>query len=262
MIYRTDYHTHTKYSDGHGLPEEYIPFAIKENISELGFSDHLTLTDKQQDWSIRPDRLHQYTEEVIRLAAKQSGLSIKLGLEVDYLPGKEEEINKIICSYPFDFIIGSVHYMGEKAIDQRPEFYKEKNLENLYNDYFSLVARAAASGLFDIMGHLDLVRIFGFFPESDIKHLYRDLAQAIKKHNVSIELNTNGMNKPLRNFYPNPEYIHIFKEEDVSICVNSDSHFPSDIGQHFDEAYATILRSGYKEMVTFNKRKRELRSFV
>lgn len=259
MVYRTDYHIHTRHSDGHGAPGEYIPFALKENISELGFSDHLTLTDEQQDWSIQLNKFDRYIEDILSLKNKTKDLKIKLGIEIDYLPGKEEEIKKYIDSYPFDYVIGSVHYM-DGPVDYSPDYYKGKNLRGLFENYFKLIARAAASGLFDIIGHPDLVRIYNYYPDADIESLYRELAAEIKRYDLVIELNTNGKNKPLNSFYPHPDFLHLFREEGVGICVNSDSHYPSHVGQYFNEAYALLSEAGYKEMITFSERKRSVRS--
>lgn len=259
MIYRTDYHSHTKYSDGHGWPEDYIPFAIKRGISELGFSDHLTLTEEQQDWSIKPSQLGEYCDRILSLNKNNSNIKIKLGLEIDFLPGKEDDIKAIINSYPFDYTIGSIHYLDGESVDLGPEYYQNRDLESLYSIYFETVAQAASTGLFNIMGHIDLVRMFGYFPSADLSTLYRKLAKSLKKSNVTVEINTNGRNKVLNDFYPDPVYLNIFREEGVSVCVNSDSHFPNGVGQYFDEAYAMIIGCGFKEMVTFNQRKMTLR---
>lgn len=261
MIYRTDYHIHTYHSDGHGSPKEYVPFALKEGISELGFSDHLTLSDKQQEWAIDLKRLDRYIEEVLDLKSITSGLQVKLGLEVDYFPGKEQEIQKYIDSYPFDYIIGSVHYM-DGPVDYGTDYYQGKDIYRLFEKYFELIKQAAASGLFDIIGHADLVRMYNFYPDRDIENLYLDLAETISRNGLAIELNTNGRNKPINDFYPDPAYLHIFREKDIGICVNSDSHYPSHIGQHFDEAYALLVKSGYTRMVTFEERVKTMTDIV
>jgi len=261
MIYKTDYHIHTIHSDGHGAPKDYIPFALRENIAELGFSDHLTLSDKQQDWSIQIEHFDRYIDEILNLKSETKEVKVKLGIEIDYFPEKEEEIKKYTDTYPFDYVIGSVHYM-DGPVDNGPDYYRGKDIENIYERYFSLIERAASSGLFDIIGHADLVRIDNFYPENDIEILYRHLAATIKKNQVAIEVNTNGRNKPLNDFYPDPRYLHIFREEGVDICVNSDSHYPEHVGQHFDEAYALIIKAGYKEMLSFDKRKRSRTNII
>ncbi len=257
-MYRTDYHIHTLYSDGHGWPEDYIPKAVDAGLHELGFSDHLTLTDEQQDWSIRPELLDDYCKHVIDLNKSSKGLAIRLGLEVDYLPGKEEDIRHILNSYPFDYVLGSVHYLDKESVDLGPEYYMDKNLSELYKRYFEVVGRAAESGLFDIMAHLDLIRMFGFLPDPKPGEEYLKLARVFSKSKVAIEVNTNGFNKPLKDFYPDPEYLDLFCREGVPVCLNSDSHFPSGVAQFFDKAYPIIIKAGYKKMATFNKRIRTM----
>jgi len=259
-MYRTDYHTHTLYSDGHAWPEDYISYADKAGLSELGFSDHLTLTDKQQDWSIKPELLDEYCKRILDLNKSSKSLIVKLGLEVDYLPGKEEDIRHILNSYPFDYVLGSAHYLDNEAVDLGKEYYENKDLNDLYRRYFETVGKAAETGLFDIMAHPDLVRMFGYFPDKKLYKDYHKLAKVFAKSNVAIEVNTNGKNKPLNNFYPDPEYLHLFYEEGVPLCINSDTHFPSNVAQYFDKAYSLISRIGYKQMATFSKQKRIMKN--
>lgn len=256
MIYKTDYHIHTLYSDGKAWPEDYISHAIEKGMSEIGFSDHLTLTDEQQDWSMKPRLLGEYIERIERLRQSVPGLRVKLGLEVDYFPGKEEEIHKIISDLPLDYIIGSVHYMDEGSVDLGPEYYENKDIDRLFESYFLLIARAAESGLFDLMAHPDLVRIFRYYPSVNAEPMYRLLARELSSAGVAFEINTNGMNKPLKDFYPDRRYLHVFREEGVPVCVNSDAHSPARLGQYFDDAYRLLLNAGFSEMVTFNKREK------
>lgn len=256
MIYRTDYHIHTYYSDGKGWPEDYIDSAKETGLSEIGFSDHLTLTDEQQDWSMRLSMLGKYIDRINELKAKVTGIKIRLGLEVDYFPDREDKIYKTISNLPLDYIIGSVHYMGNGPVDLGPEYYEGRDIDRIFELYFNLVARAASSGLFDLMAHPDLVRIFKYSPSVSEEPLYRFLAVEMSKSDVAVEINTNGMNKPLEDFYPDRRYLHIFQEEGVPVCVNSDAHKPSAIGQYFDDAYRLITLAGFKEMVTFENRKR------
>ena len=107
-------------------------------------------------------------------------IKIKTGLEVDYFAGKEKEIRAFLNPLPLDYIIGSVHYLGEKTVDVGPEFYEGKSIDRLFESYFDSVSAAAASGLFDIIGHCDLIRIFGYKPSSDQEPLYRKLAKTMK----------------------------------------------------------------------------------
>ncbi|HDZ41829.1 MAG TPA: histidinol-phosphatase HisJ family protein [Bacteroidetes bacterium] len=261
-IYKTDYHVHTYYSDGKAWPEEYISRAIDAGLSEIGFSDHLTLTGEQQDWSIKLSLLDEYINRIIKLKENENALIVRLGLEVDYFPGKEEEISGYIAGLPLDYVIGSVHYMEDSSVDLGPEYYENKDIDMIFEKYFGLVAQAASSGLFDFMAHPDLVRIFRYHPSHNAEPLYRSLAGQLKKSGVAFEVNTNGMNKPLRDFYPDRRYLHIFREEGVPVLVNSDAHSPARLGQHFDEAYRLLKKAGFTEMATYHERKPEMKKFT
>lgn len=256
MIYRTDYHVHTIYSDGKHQPEEYIEAAIKLGLKEIGFSDHLNPLGGDLSWCMDHRRLPSYAEHILALKKKHSDIAVRLGLEIDYLPGTDKVTEEIISSAPFDYIIGSVHYMGEETVDLGPEFYLGKNIDLIYENYFNLVCEAASTGFYDIMGHADLVRIHRFRPENDITHLYSMMASAFEIHDVAFELNTNGRNKPLHDFYPDKNYLNIFAEHGVPVCVNSDAHFPDRTGQFFGEAYDLLKRAGYSEMAVFSGRDR------
>ena len=258
MIYRTDYHIHTNYSDGKADPEEYIIQAISAGMKEIGFSEHLNLLEANKEWCMDPGMVHEYISHIGRLRKTVSDIKIKTGLEVDYSPGKEEEIYKFINRLGLDYVIGSVHYLGEKTVDSGPDFYENRDIDEIYETYFAYVNEAVASGLFDIIAHCDLVRIYNFKPTSSPEHFYRNLATNMRIHDVAFEVNTNGRNRPLGDFYPDRRFLKIFSEENVPVCVNSDAHLPVRVGQYFDEAYMLLKEAGYKEMAVFNKRDRFL----
>jgi len=115
MIYRTDYHIHTTYSDGKSMPEAYIEAALKLGMREIGFSDHLNPAGGPPEWCMPHDRLPQYAEHILNLKREHRDIAVRLGLEIDYLPGTEEITDRIINSFPFDYIIGSVHYLGDDS---------------------------------------------------------------------------------------------------------------------------------------------------
>ncbi len=232
--------------------------AVAAGISELGFSEHLSLFKEDQEWCMNPSNVSEYIECIKGLKKNREGLIIKTGLEIDYIPGKEKEIESFLKPFDLDYRIGSVHYLGEKTVDVGPEFYEGKNFNTLFESYFDLVNQAVASDLFDIIAHCDLIRIFGYKPSGDPAPLYKNLAKTLKRHDVAFELNTNGRNRPLADFYPDRRFLQIFREENVPVCVNSDAHMPSRVGQYFDEAYELLKSSGYKKMVVFAGRKRKM----
>lgn len=261
MIYKTDYHMHSTYSDGRSAPEDYILSAITAGMSEIGFSEHLTLFKDLEDWNMNPVNISPYINHLEALRKTTQNIKIKIGLEVDFFAGKAEEIFAYLHPLPLDYIIGSVHYLGEKTVDIGPEFYEGKSIDRLFESYFDSVIAAIASDLFDIIGHCDLIRIYGYKPTADLEPLYRKMAKTMKTHNVTFEVNTNGRNRPLADFYPDRRFLHIFREENVPVCVNSDAHMPSRVGQYFDEAYDLLRYIGYTEMAVFDKRVRKMVPF-
>ncbi len=261
MVYRTDYHIHTTFSDGKAAPEDYLDAAIVSGISEIGFSEHLSLFRENQEWCMNPSNVPEYIEYVEKLRDNTTGLIIRTGLEIDYFTGKEKEIESFLNPLNLDYRIGSVHYLGEKTVDTGPEFYEGKSLDALFKSYFDMVIEAVSSELFDIIAHCDLIRIFGYKPAGDPAPLYKRLARSMKKHDVVFELNTNGRNRPLADFYPDRRFLTLFREENVPVCVNSDAHMPSRVGQYFDEAYGLLKSAGFKETAVFTKRIRKMKSF-
>lgn len=260
MIYRTDYHMHSTYSDGRAEPEDYIIPAINAGLSEIGFSEHITLFMPLQSWNMDPVNVNTYTTHIKRIKESTTGINIRTGLEVDYFPGREAETKDFLNPLPLDYVIGSVHYQGDESVDSGPEYYQGKDVNRIYKMYFDTVCEAAASGLFDIIGHCDLVRIFGY-RASDPKPLYRKLARVMKENDVAIEINTNGRNKPVADFYPDRRFLEVFLEEGVPVCVNSDAHMPGRVGQYFDEAYQLLRYTGFSEMAVFEGRKRKMMPF-
>ncbi len=256
MIYRTDYHIHSSFSDGRAAPEDYIAPALAAGLDEIGFSEHLTLFRESLDWSMNASDVEPYLKHINNLSRNVTSIKVRKGLEVDFFPGKEKEICSLLKKTKLDYAIGSVHYLGDSTVDMGPEFYDGKSIDSLFEVYFDMVDAAAASGLFDIIAHCDLIRIFGFKPSSDPENLYRNLARSFKIHDVAFEINTNGRNRPVGDFYPDRKYLRIFREENVPVCVNSDAHLPSRVGQHFDEAYELLRSTGYSEMAVFENRER------
>lgn len=256
MIYKTDYHIHSTFSDGRSAPEDYIAPAVAAGLKEIGFSEHLTFFTGSLNWSMDASGVEPYLKHIENLKRNISSVMVRTGLEIDFFPGKEKEIRSLLKKTKLDYAIGSVHYLGDSSVDEGPEFYEGKNIDRLFELYFDRVAAAAASGLFDIIAHCDLVRIYGFKPGSNPEHLYRNLAQSFRIHDVAFEINTNGRNRPIGDFYPDRKYIGIFREENVPVCVNSDAHMPSRVGQYFDEAYELLRSVGYTEMAVFENRER------
>ena len=249
-----DYHIHTIFSDGSGQHEEYIRQAVQSGLSEIGFSDHLCL--RPVSWAVSPENIPKMSELVQHTKSGSPNCRVKFGIEVDYFPDQEAEISQLIDSLPVDYVIGSVHFLGHWNMDNSADGYSEWNIGNLYEYYFSVVSKAARSGLFDILGHVDLVKKFGHRPEGGSAGYYGELIRAISESGVAVELNCSGMNKPCREFYPTRKFLELCRAENIPVTLGSDAHNPGQVGQHFPEALKLLKAVGYDTICKFDRRNR------
>ncbi len=255
-----DYHIHTKLC-GHasGEMEQYVEQALEAGLSEMGFSDHMPMVSEMgAGLAMEPASLPGYVDETLELQKRYPEIKIKLGIEADYFPGLEEESKKIIDQYEFDYVIGSVHFIENWGFDNINQIdqWKEKDINQVYRDYYALLKRSAQSGLFDIIGHSDLVKKFGQKPSEDVSDSIREAAQAFSEHNLVCEINTSGLRRPVSEIYPSLDVLEIYREYDVPIIFGSDAHKPKDVGCDFDLAYQLALNAGYNEETLFEKREK------
>lgn len=259
-----DYHIHTKLC-GHaqGEMDEYIKQAMVVGIKEMGFADHIPmyfLPKEERDCTIAmlEDELPEYVDAVLTRKEENPDLAIRLGLEADFIPGQEATLQEYLKEYPFDYVIGSIHFLDQWGFDN-PHFievYQEWDINKLYKRYFELVQQAAASRLFDIIGHLDLIKKFGHRPTEDITGLYEETIKIIKESDVAIEINTAGLRVPAKEMYPTRDILQLCKRYDVPITLGSDAHKPEQVGMNFPEAVNTLKEIGIDKLVVFEKRKR------
>jgi len=251
-----DLHMHTYLSDGKNTHEDMVASAEFKGIKEIGFTDHLSI--KPVGWAMNLADIPLMIERVDALKNSNSTMvKVKLGAEVDYYPGKEKEIADLINSIPLDYTIGSVHFLGDWNFDTDIRPYDQVNIDKVYTEYFKLVQQSAKSGLFDVIGHCDLIKKFSYYPSFRLERLYEDSAKVFRKSGVVVELNTSGRNKPCNEFYPSAVFLEKLAKHKVPITLCSDAHVEQNIGQYFDEALTELKALGYKEIIKFTKRKRE-----
>lgn len=264
-LYLVDYHVHTSRC-GHACGEdrEYIEEAIRKGLREIGFSDHVPrfYQPKSPDMIVTErgmsfDDLDRYVESVLSYRSEYKDIQIKMGLEVDYVPGWEKQIEDIGRQYPWDYLIGSVHFVPEWNYGYILR-EKEHPPAEIYPRYFSLVAEAAASKLFDILGHIDLPKR-AFFPleSSSMLELYQNLAESLGKNHAVVEINTYGLRSSKINrgeIYPNPVLLNLCHENEVRVTLGSDAHRPQDVGLDFDQAIKILSETGYQNITSFNQR--------
>jgi histidinol-phosphatase (PHP family) len=262
MALPADYHMHTPLCrHAVGEPTELAAQAVKIGLKEIGFSDHSPMPqDDFDDWRMRAAQLDEYVAKVEQARRDHPALVIKLALEVDYLPGYEDWIRRLTELHPWDYLIGSVHYISESwAIDSPYQLsqWKSRDPWQVWSAYFERLAMAAASGLFDIIGHADLCKKFCFYPTADCTPLFRRFLQAAKQARVAIELNTAGLRKDCKEIYPSPQIVRLAAELGVPITFGSDAHAPGEVGMNFAEAVSLARQAGYSEYFRFSRRERE-----
>ena len=262
MTLPADYHTHTPLCrHATGEPIELAAQALKVGLTELGFSDHNPMPrDDFDDWRMRASQLDTYVANVREAQKRYPQLSIKLGLEVDYLPGYEDWVRDLARRYPWDYLIGSVHYLSESwAIDHPQQLaeWKSRDTFEVWAAYFERLAMAADSKLFDIIGHADLCKKFGFYPKQDCTELFIRFMDAARLSGVAIELNTAGLRKECREIYPSPAILKLAAQAGVPITFGSDAHAPGEVGLNLAEAVQLARDVGYTQSLRFTKRARE-----
>jgi histidinol-phosphatase (PHP family) len=254
-----DYHIHTKLC-GHatGEMEQYVERAIEIGLQEIGFSDHLPFVDfERPGLAMKLSELPQYVQSVERLRQTYPNIIIRLGIEVDYFPQLESQISDLLVQYPFDYVYGSIHFLDDWSFDS-PFALPEWNLadvDGVYEQYIDLLHQAARSGLFDILSHLDLVKIYGFRPTKNMLSLWESLIKTVREKGLAIEINTSGLRKPVGEIYPSEEIVELISRYGVPIVFGSDAHRPEDVGRDFNIASQLVLRSGINSFARFESRK-------
>ncbi len=261
-----DYHLHT-FRCGHarGRMADYVRAARKRGLREIGFADHIPLyfcppERRPPALAMTESELPRYVDDVLGLRAANPDLPVRLGIEADYVPGREAELAALLSKYPFDYVLGSIHYIDGWGFDQPGlrDGYRNWDPDALYRRYFLLVQEAARSGLFDVLAHPDLLKKFDYRPSGDLTGLYRETALVIAGAGACIEVNTAGLRAPAAEIYPHPAFLAVCRELNIPVTLGSDAHLPEHVGFGFPEAVALLRRAGYDQVATFRERKMRL----
>lgn len=272
---RIDYHTHHERC-GHavGKLEEYVQRGIALGLDQLGLSDHLPLIHVDPD-SYYPEmamplsELPLYVEECLTLKERYRGvIDLKVGLEADYIEGYEEQIRELLAPYPWDYLIGSVHFLGEWDITDFRQVHGWEGQDPLevYRRYYDAVRKSAQSGIYDIIGHMDVIKRFGYGPQTpegqaEVRKLERETLQIIAQSGIAMELNASGLTKPCAEMFPAE---HILREAlalGIPLTLGSDAHDPRKLGDGLDIARGQLYELGFRELAVFDGRQRRMISF-
>jgi len=256
-----DLHNHTPLcKHAVGEPREYVKAAINAGAKYFGFSDHAPMKFDEA-YRMEFGQMQGYENEILRLRDEFSGqIEILLGYEMDFLDGFMDER---VFSRKVDYLIGSVHFFNGWAVDN-PEFIGggdgEEQGEHL-GEEFDHVERSARLGKFDIMGHIDLLKIFKFLPKKDVRILAGNAIKAIKEANLVVEINAAGFRKPIGEQYPSVNLLELIAQNDIPITFGSDAHAKEDIGKNGEICEQIARNLGYSKCVIFKNRDREFVKF-
>ena len=258
---RIDLHNHTtRCNHAEGTIDAYLERAIDLGIDIYGFSEHAPM-DFDEKYRLAFEEMEAYRADVLDAKERYADqIEILLGYEVDWLPGHMDER---ILKADVDYLIGSVHFIDKWGFDN-PEFlngWKEKDIDEIWKAYFEATEAMANSGLFDIVGHLDLIKVFKYLPREDTRILAKDALRAIKRSGMVLELNTAGLRKPIGEIYPSRALLEAAYELDIPITFSSDAHSPKQVGLGYEEATKLARDVGYTKAVTFKGRDKKLVNF-
>ncbi len=258
---KVDLHNHTLLCNhATGTVDQYVEAAIACDTAYFGFSDHAPM-GYDPEYRMRFDQMEVYEGWVKAAQSKYADkIQVLLGYEVDYLPGYVDER---VLERPCDYLIGSVHFIDEWGFDN-PDFigrYEGADMDEIYRRYFALVETMALSGRFDIVGHFDLLKVFKFFPKSDIRLLATDALKAIKKADMAVEINVSGWRKPVGEAYPSLSLLEEIAAYQIPITFGSDAHRADQVGMFTLQAEELARRCGYDKCALYRNRDRALIKF-
>jgi len=265
-----DYHTHhARCGHAEGDLEDYVKRGIEIGLSELGLSDHVPLIHVDPatylpGMAMPMEELPSYVEEALELKDKYKGqIDLRVGLECDYIEGYEDEIASIIKPYPWDYVIGSVHFLGTWDVSDYRQLdgWNNRNVDEVYRQYYDAVQKAARTGLYDFLGHIDMIKRFGYKPSGDMTKLERQTLDIIRASDTAIELNASGLRHTAKEMYPSPSMLEYACQIGVPITIGSDAHQPERLGENLNLALIELKKAGYNQIATFCSRERRLISF-
>lgn len=251
-MYRTDYHTHTFLCHhAEGEPEAFVERALKLGLSEYGISDHAPMPYADfDDWRMSEEDIPRYIQwiEKAKEAARGTGLIIRSGLECDWIPGIEPWIEHLKTLHHWDYLIGSVHYLGDSWAFDDPRFAEHTYTDSLLGDwklYWKNYEAMVSSGLFDIYGHADLIRKWGKTPSEDWVSLAEDAVSAMQHQSGIMEINTAGFHTAAKSHYPHPSLLCRAHDAGIPVMINSDAHTPEALSRDFETAARSAIQAGY-----------------
>ena len=268
----SDYHLHLRPDDAGAAAEaftaenvdRYLAAASEHGIDELGVSEHIyRFTDALRIWD-NPFWRTQAHDDLGAYCEFVATTPLRLGIEADYVRGAEDRISEVLAAHPFDYVVGSVHFLGDAgAVDDRRYDVWDQigDPDRLWATYFEWIAEVARSGLFDILAHPDLVKIWGDDrprPTRDPRRYYEPAVEAVAESGIAVEVSTAGLRKPVGEIYPARAFAEMCVEAGAAFALSSDAHAPDQVGFGYDRALQFLSGLGVDRIAVFEGRERRL----
>lgn len=261
----TDYHVHVERGP-YTLDwlERFVDQARRSGVTDLGISEHAYRFAQTRHLLSNPwveARKTEDLEEYLGLLqkARKQGISVKIGIEMDFMPENAAAMRDFLAAYPFDYAIGSVHWLGGFGfdLDEMRDQWEENRVEDVYDTYFSSLEAMIEARCVDIIGHADVIKVFGFKAPEVARVWYDRLTPKIKQSGMAVEVSTAGWRKPVKEIYPAPEWLPMLVASDVPLVLSSDAHRPEDVGALYPQALDLLRALGARGLVTFDRRRME-----
>jgi histidinol-phosphatase (PHP family) len=235
----------------------YVDRARARAVSEIAITEHVYRFAEARDWLGNAFWREEATEDVDAYVdavaeARASGLPVLVGLEMDWLEDRRDEIAAFLEGRPFDVVLGSVHFLDGRAIDDPTDPDRDRlPVDELWTRYLEQLVAAAGSGLYDVMSHPDLPKVFGRRIPPALDGLLDDAVAAIADAGVAVECSSAGLRKPVGELYPEPSLLARFRRAGVPVTLSSDAHAPEDVGRDYPTAVAALRGAGYETITRF-----------
>lgn len=272
----TDYHLHLRPDDLDATAaesftaanaERYREVAGEGGIVELGVAEHVyRFTQALEVWGHPVWREYAHDDLDAYCGFVRESTDLRLGIEADFVPGAEDRMANLLQARDFDYVVGSVHFLRDHALDMDDHsvWSTGRSPEEIWKEYFRTLGEAARSGLFDILAHPDLVKIWGPahpdrpFPQGDLRRYYELAIDGIAESGIAVEVSTAGLRKRAQEIYPAPAFLRMCLEAGAPVALSSDAHRPEDVGADYDRALELLDRLAVGELCVFDRRERRL----
>ena len=270
----TDYHVHLRVDDPPSTPaasaftavnaERYRKAAAEREIEELGVAEHVyRFTEALEVWNhpLWVESAQDDIDEYVRFVREETDL--RLGIEADFIPGREDRMRTLLEGRDWDYVVGSIHFLSDGALDHDgfDVWNSGRSPDHVWSTYFEWLGELAATGMYDILAHPDLVKHWGKerpWPDRDLRFYYDIAMERIADSGIAIEVSTAGLRKPVGEIYPDRAFLDMLIDAGNPIALSSDAHTPEQLGFEYDRALAFLDAAGVRELCVFDRRQRRL----